>query len=71
MFRVKQILDKYWERNVNVVQILPDLQKAYDSVDRTEIGRIVWKFRIARKNCSIIIIIIIIIIIVINTTNCN
>jgi sorting nexin-29 len=37
IFTVRQILEKYWEQNIDVHQLFIDFQAAYDTVWRMEI----------------------------------
>jgi hypothetical protein len=54
IFTVKQILEKCWERNIDLFQIFIDIQQAYDSVGRAMIGYIVREFGIPEKHVRLI-----------------
>jgi sorting nexin-29 len=49
IFTVKQILEKCWERNIDLFQIFIHFQQAYDSIDRTIFGYIIREFGIPEK----------------------
>jgi sorting nexin-29 len=49
IFTVKQILEKCWERHIDLFQIFIDFQQAYDSVGRAMIGYIMREFGIPEK----------------------
>jgi hypothetical protein len=44
VFTAKQILEKCWERNTDLLKIFTDFQQAYDSIDRAMIGYIMREF---------------------------
>jgi len=49
IFCIRQILEKKWEYNEEVRQLFIDLKKAYDSVRREVLYKIVIEFSIPRK----------------------
>ena len=49
IFRIRQILGKKWEYNEEVHQLFIDFKKAYDSVSREILYKILIEFGIPRK----------------------
>jgi hypothetical protein len=54
IFIVMQILEKFWERNIDLFRIFIDFQRAYDSVDTAKIGYIMQEFGISEKRVRLI-----------------
>ena len=54
MFTIRQILEKKYEFNQSVYQIFIDFQKAYDSVIRDELYKILLHFGIPRKLVTLV-----------------
>ena len=54
IFCIRQILEKKWEYNEEVHQVFKDFKKAYDSVRREVLYRILIEFGIPKKLVSLI-----------------
>jgi hypothetical protein len=54
IFYIRQILEKKWEYNGTVQQLLTDFKKAYDSVRKEVLYSIVIEFGIPRKLVGLI-----------------
>jgi len=53
IFCIRQILEKKWEYNEEVLQVLIDFKKLFDSVRREVLYKILIKFGILRKLVSL------------------
>ena len=49
IFCIREMLEKIWEYNEEVHQLFIDFEKAYDSVRREDLYKILNEFRIPRK----------------------
>ena len=54
IFCIRQILEKKWEYNEEVHQLFIDFKKAYDSVRREDLYKILIEFDIPRKLVSLV-----------------
>ena len=54
IFASRQIEEKYWEQNQNLFLIFVDLTKAFDSVNREELWRILSRVGVPSKLINII-----------------
>lgn len=49
LFTLKQLLEKCWERNVNIYQIFVDFKQAYDSIQRKKLLQILLELGVPAK----------------------
>lgn len=49
LLTLKQILEKTWERNIDIYQIFVDFQQAYDSINRERLYRILLELGVPSK----------------------